>query len=371
MAKAKYKRQKDGRFQTKAWDGTYEDDGSKHYKALYSTKSSGDLERQVNDLRSQVANRDYVQLCDDTFIGYARQWRKVYKMIRAKGTQAMYDNVIEKHFTKLGPLSLQKIQKLHFQLLINSAIDHPRLCQQIALTFRQVIAAAIDDNKLPQGSYKSICDKISLPKYAPNEKRPLTPEEKDAIKVADFTPMERAFVLMIYGTGVRRGEALALTKEAVDLKHSVVAINVSLAFDGNDPYIKETKNHRKRTVPLPGYLKSYLEEYMNITPGEYLFHKRDGSKMTKSSYVKMWESIERKINQAAGGNDNLQVVFGLTAHVFRHNYCANLCYQVPKVSIKKIAELMGDTEQMVIEVYSHIVEDKEDTNEAVEAAVGI
>lgn len=62
-------------------------------------------------------------------------------------------------------------------------------------------------------------------------------------------------------------------------------------------------------------------------------------------------------------------VTGLTAHVFRHNYCTNLCYQIPKISIKRIAQLLGDTEKMVLEVYNHIVLEKEDAAGAVNDAI--
>ena len=65
------------------------------------------------------------------------------------------------------------------------------------------------------------------------------------------------------------------------------------------------------------------------------------------------------------------MVYDLTAHVFRHNYCSNLCYQIPQISIKKIAELMGDTEKMVLEVYNHMIAEKEDPKAAIEAAVGL
>ena len=62
-------------------------------------------------------------------------------------------------------------------------------------------------------------------------------------------------------------------------------------------------------------------------------------------------------------------ITGLTAHVFRHNYCTNLCYQIPKISIKRIAQLLGDTEKMVLEVYNHIVLEKEDAAGAVNDAI--
>ena len=48
MAKAKYKRYSDGYYRTRAWDGTYNPDGSKHRINLKSDKSSKDLERLVN-----------------------------------------------------------------------------------------------------------------------------------------------------------------------------------------------------------------------------------------------------------------------------------------------------------------------------------
>ena len=88
--------------------------------------------------------------------------------------------------------------------------------------------------------------------------------------------------------------------------------------------------------------------------------------MTHSSYVKLWNRIRKAIGQASGSNTT-----DLTAHVFRHNFCTNLCYQIPKISIKHIAQLMGDTEKVVLDVYNHIILDKEDAAGAVENAVGI
>ena len=80
--------------------------------------------------------------------------------------------------------------------------------------------------------------------------------------------------------------------------------------------------------------------------------------MTKSSYVKLWAGIKKQMGSPT-----------LTAHIFRHNYCTNLCYQIPTISIKKIAELLGDNEKMVIEVYNHIILEKEDAQKAVEQAL--
>ena len=61
----------------------------------------------------------------------------------------------------------------------------------------------------------------------------------------------------------------------------------------------------------------------------------------------------------------------LTSHIFRHNYCTNLCYQFPKISIKMIARLVGDSEKVVLEVYNHLMLEKEDSISAVNDALNL
>ena len=61
----------------------------------------------------------------------------------------------------------------------------------------------------------------------------------------------------------------------------------------------------------------------------------------------------------------------LTAHIFRHNYCTSLCYKVPEISIKKVAQLMGDTIAVAMNVYNHVVEEKENVTEVLEDALAI
>nr|WP_296470490.1 site-specific integrase [uncultured Acetatifactor sp.] len=111
-------------------------------------------------------------------------------------------------------------------------------------------------------------------------------------------------------------------------------------------------------VPIPSNVLPFLQEYCRCLNRSRPFCTAGKDIMTKSSYVKLWAGIRQKMESP-----------DLTAHIFRHNYCTNLCYQIPTVSIKKIAELLGDNEKMVIEVYNHIILDKEDAQKAVELAL--
>lgn len=125
MAKAKYTKGADGYFTTKTWDGSYNQDGTKHRVTLRSKKSSADLEKQVIELKAKIRNGDAVRGSDTLFCEYAAEWLETYKAVRSTNTRKMYLNIITHHFPVLEGIRLQDIRKLHFQMLINSAIDRP------------------------------------------------------------------------------------------------------------------------------------------------------------------------------------------------------------------------------------------------------
>lgn len=366
MAKAKYTKGKDGYWQTKVWNGEYTDTGKKKRITLRSDKSSKDLENKVIAHNQALKERKYVRQSEYTFLEYARSWRKVYKSSKAKNTQAMYDNIIEKHLSALGILKLEDITRSHYQLIISNAEGRIRTQQQIRLTFKQIIKSAIADKYLPATVLGDIFDTTDVIVYHSPEKRPLLQHEKEAIFKAKYAyHSDKAFIYILYGCGLRRGEALALTKFDFDSKRKILTIRHSIGFEGNNPYIKDTKSHNGlRKVPIPQKIFPFLDAYIKSLRSEKLFSMKSGNWITKSSYDKMWSRIVSTLQKFSEEH-----IDGLTAHIFRHNYCTNLCYQIPTISIKKIAELLGDTEKMVIEVYNHVMLEKENAEQAVENAL--
>lgn len=367
MATAKYTKGKDGYFSTKVWDGTYAN-GKKHRVNLRTKKSSKALENMVKEFEQEVEQRKYIKQSDITFLQYARTWKSVYKDQRQNGTKAMYENIIEKHYIILGDIRLQDIDRIHLQILINHADGKKRTQQQIILTFKQVLKSAVADHLFPANVMDDIFRNIEPVKYAPAEKRPLTDYERKAVFKADFKEQDKIFVYLLYGCGLRRGEALALTIFDFNFDRKEVTINKSHEFVKDKPQQKSPKSANGfRTIPIPGKVLPALESYVTGLKHKdktYLFTMRNGRPLTKSSYDKMWARIRSRMQEASD-----QEISGLTAHVFRHNYCTNLCYQIPTVSIKKIAQLLGDTEKMVLEVYNHIILEKEDAAAAIASAM--
>lgn len=372
MATAKFKKGKDGYYSTNVWDGTYKDNGKKRYKHLRSKKSSKDLERIVKEYEQLRDQRQATIDTDITFLEYSKNWKRLYKeSIRENNTNKMYDNVINVHFEPLKHVKLQDIQRSHLQLILNNASGKHRTQQQIVMTFKQVLRSAICDRIYSAQCFADIFDKFESIKYKSKEKRPLTPDEREAVFKADFDEMDKMFVYIIYGCGLRRGEALALTEADFNIESHTVSITKSHDISDNIPKVKSVKNieNGERTLPIPDNVFDVLSYYVNKIrkeKGKYLFINHDHKPMTKSGYRRMWERILKSMQAV----DDVPIV-GLTAHIFRHNYTTNLCYQFPKISIKMIAKLVGDSEKVVLEVYNHLMLEKEDSVAAVNDALDL
>lgn len=373
MANTKYTKNSRGYFETKIWDGTYTASGAKHRKTIISKKSSADLEKKVAAFRRQLEERE-VALVNITLGEYAEQWLSLYKSTKEKNTQSMYRTSV-KYLDSISHVRLSDLKHSHFQQVINENMEHPKTCKNIKLTFTQIIKSAIRDHYLPHSALADITEDISLPKYQKPQKRALSILEKRCMFEAELSDMKRAFVTVLYYCGTRRGEALALTSGDFDWDEKTVSISKVVIFDGNAPEIKPypKSDNGIRRIPLPDACISILKPYVDNCEG-YLFKGQNTALLTETGYKRMWESILTAMNVAAGYNPQAKKdrgdrpIQGLTAHIFRHNYCTRLCYQIPAISTKKIAQLMGDTEKVVLNVYSHILEEQEDVFTAVNNA---
>jgi integrase len=369
MAKAKYSyNEKRKEWSTLVYDGTLTDTGAKHRKWISSKKSSADLEKKVNEFKRSLeeGTKEY-KLTNITFGEYAQEWLETSKSSREQNTKRMYDIVLRSCFNSINDIPLAKITHSHFQKCINNKQEHPRTCQQIYVTFKQIIKSAVREGYLPHTAIENVLVDISLPKYQKPLKRPLSGLEKTAIQNADLDDRKRAFVSILYYCGLRKSEALALTASDFDFNNKTVSISKAWVDGSIKPYPKS--DNGIRVIPLPDASIPKIKPFVESEAG-FIFHGKDKEIMTGNAYRRMWDSIICSLNIAAGYNPNSKKersekpIKGLTAHIFRHNYCTELCYQIPQISTKMIAKLLGDTEKMVIDVYSHLVEEKENTSDA-------
>ena len=375
MAKAKYSYNPNRKeWYTLVYDGTLTPTGAKHRKRITSKKSSADLEKKVNEFKLSL-QQGFVESSNITFGEYSRTWFDLYKSTKELNTQRMYKTCVFKYLVPLDNIRLVDIKHSHFQAIINQNMDHPKTCKNIKLTFSQIIKAAVRERYLPHSAIEDITMDISMPKYQKPQKRALTAIERKAMKEADLDERKRSFISILYYCGLRRGEALALTVDDFDFNNNTVSISKVIIFNNNTPELKPypKSDNGIRSVPLPEACVGILKPYVDKCDG-YLFKGQNTALMTETAYKRMWESIIVSMNIALGYNpqakkDRIEKpIQGLTAHIFRHNYCTQLCYQIPTISTKKIAQLMGDTEKVVLSVYSHMLDEQENVSDAINNA---
>lgn len=267
---------------------------------------------------------------------------------------------------------MNKIVRSDIQKLINDNQEHPRTCEIIKMTLVQMFNSAIDDKLL----HENVAKKVTLPKRHKSEKRILTDLEKEAIKKADFTQIERALVMFLFFFGLRRGEVLALTKSDVNLKKKLLTVNKTVVFDVNTPIIKTgaKSDAGNREIPIPDSVVPFLRQFLMSVDTFYLFPGKYTETLSKTQYVKMWNRIVKKMNAAVTTEKEKTIgaepIAGLTAHIFRHNYCTMLYYS--GISQKKAVELMGHSDlKMIMEVYAHLDEKKEAVQEKLNNAIAL
>ena len=149
-----------------------------------------------------------------------------------------------------------------------------------------------------------------------------------------------------------------------------------MIFDKNNPIIKigAKSDAGNREIPIPESVTAFLRDFLKSANTFYLFPGKHTETLSKTQYVKMWGRIIRKMNDAVTSEREkiigAEPITGLTAHIFRHNYCTMLYYS--GISQKKAVELMGHSDiRMIMEVYAHLDEEKEAVQEKLNAAIAL
>ena len=181
--------------------------------------------------------------------------------------------------------------------------------------------------------------------WSPNEFRSF-------ISYVDKKPYE-ALYRFLFITGCRRGEALALGWDDVDLNEGSVKISKNAVYkvgkEGKSYQITTPKNLSSyRTVIIPRFFCDYLWEYKdwqnnNSVEKTYIFGGKDPLPPT---------SIERIMTTAA----NKAGVKRIRVHDLRHSCVSYLIHQ--GVSIVAVSKRLGHTNiEQTLNTYSHMMPD--------------
>lgn len=366
-----YQRQ-DGR-----WVGAitlgYNSSGNPKRRVVYG-KTRAEAARKLSELIDQYHKGLLSQPTTLTVAELAQSWLEREMVGRAQRTREVAAWEMERALRFLGNLRVQAVRPLHIRSMLDRmntegwtpkptrANPNPlpraytprtqkKILQRVTALFRDAVRLEI--------IHRNPCEGITVKARASEPAgRVLEPHELAALlEACDAHPMGLLFRLML-DTGLRKGEALALTWGDLDLEASPPRLSVTKAWtsSGNSSRgfmtTPKTRNAR-RVVPIPPETASRLralrqgviENFGTAIQGVYLF----GSPLSGTPMdTHAPNHALARICQRAG-------LAPIRPHDLRHTYGSILLAN--RVKLEVVSRWMGHSDPTItLAVYRHLLE---------------
>lgn len=187
------------------------------------------------------------------------------------------------------------------------------------------------------------CKKVK--KMGRSDDRSLTFWTLDEYKkfINTFEPMSRSYVMfeILFWTGCREGEMLALTKNDIDLENGKIHITKTYFRHHKTDFISEPKTENSvRTIEIPQFLAREIQEYYDS-----LYEYPDDLRLFPVGAEAVQHMMKRHTEKAG--------VKMIRVHDLRHSHVAYLIHQ--GVEPLLIKERLGHKDiRMTLNIYGHL-----------------
>lgn len=206
------------------------------------------------------------------------------------GTLARYEKSIPQHFAELGQIRTQKLTQADVKEWIQDMLVKGMAPKTISNNHGFLAAAlntAVNHQVIPHNVTKG----IRLPKSTGvSERAEFITQDEWANISQHLTPHYLPFFTFLIGTGLRFGEATALTPDDIDLNGPTPLVRVTKAWkeDGNGRYVigpPKTRRGRRTVSLAPSTLEAIRPLLGNP---KLLFTNTKGDVITSSLAHKVW-----------------------------------------------------------------------------------
>jgi len=307
---------------------------------------------------------------------YFRQWfgDRVIRPGTLKNRQTMLRNHLEP--VPLGSRPLVRVRPSEVQAWVTgrARVLGPGTLRVYVTALRAMFATAVLDGLIARNPVQPLA-RLSLPKADEPKLVPLTIGQVQAWADA-AAPHVQSMILAQAGLGLRISELIALRVGDADFLRREVHVTAQLDPAGRRAPLKTARS--RRDVPLPSVTAEVISEHIRLLgpgPGGLIFSsaQRSGFRLDGQRYNGppsrtdgTWSQhrVQRAYRDAASAAG---LPDGTSSHDLRHHYASVLLDAGE--SVFAVAERIGDSPEMVLKVYGHLMPDREDTTRrAVDAA---
>lgn len=272
-------------------------------------------------------------------------------------TLASYRSIARRHLAPgVGRVPLAKLNGAHVQELVNQLVAGgaaPQTVRNVHAVLRRALRQAVRWGMLS----RNVAAAVDLPAAHGYDVRALAVEDARAVLDAVRGDRLEPLVTVALATGLRQGEALALTWADVDLDVAQLAVRHTLYRSGGRVVLDEPKTRRsRRTVTLPAFAVTALRRQrdwfqaqdrlvagQDWQEGGYVFTTRIGTPMHAGD-------VTRGLQRLLAAAELPRMRF----HDLRHGAATLLLAQ--GVHPRVVMETLGhSTIAVTMNVYSHVV----------------
>ena len=284
--------------------------------------------------------------------------------------ECIYRNYIKG--SEIANIPLYKFKLNNLQAYYNRLSDNGK-SPSIIKTINEKLKSSMIDAEKNGYIEKNYCQLVNLPKEKMKEKKieVFTQEQQnDFLEIIKGHEFEILFLLAL-GTGLRRGELLALRWSDIDFKNKTINVdsNIQQAYIFED---EETKRLEKieqepktinsfRTVPIPSKVLDKLQEHKQkqeqyklafqerYIDNDFVICDKYGKALDVKRPTRMFYSIQKKM----GIPEDEKIKF----HGLRKTYATRLFEK--EVPPKTVQMLLGHSEiSITLDIYTQVMENK-------------
>lgn len=359
----KPRKRKDGRFEVRL---TLRENGVSVQVSVYG-QTAAEAERKARDLKTR-AERGQFTRDRSTTAGYARLWlERRAKEVRPR-TAELYQLELSYALPSLndpeardplGSRPLQEVKPAHIREVLDGLSKRYsiRTVKMVRQRLWQVFRDALDMELVYRNPVDPV--RIKTPRGQAKSKagRALEPHEVAALLAAldQHKDLRTALALrLMLACGLRRGEALGLQWQDLDLGAGTLTVARAWTDDGKRGVLTLPKTHTSgRTVPIPHATRERLQQYRawyaerlgEPRPEAWVFPGNDPSKPL-NPHAPNWAL--KRITERLG-------IGPLRVHDLRHSYGSHMLANGAPLEL--VAERMGHANpNITLGVYRHVLE---------------
>lgn len=311
-----------------------------------------------------------------TVAAWSAQWRAttLKASSRKESTKALYRYLCEKHIEPepFGAKTLDKLRPSDIEALVLELRTRGLSESTTRTTYtvlRAVLDGAVRDGLIARNPAAGVARPGVTRKEARHLSKPELAALLDAARSSRFHP---AFILLA-ATGLRRGEALALRWDDLDLEAGVLRVRGTLARVGGQLAVSPPKTDRsRRTLRLSPGVVAMLKAHRKAQAADRL---RAANVWHESGFVFTTENGQpvdpRNFLRALASAAKRAGLSGVGVHTLRHSAASFLLED--GIGLKTVSEMLGHSSVAITgDIYQHVSDGAaQAAADALSAAIGL